>query len=132
MSDFKNILDTLLRIQGKILSYPSAKRAYKKGEGNVSLLKVVGPGEQEFLLKAQNGRIQYAEGWENPKHILLTSQDTFLNIFKGLETVREAISKGHFAIKDAETKEIDLVEEENWSKAFSNLRDTIRKVVPFG
>jgi len=119
-------------LQEKFFSNPSAKRVYKEGEGNVSLLRIVGSGGQDFLLKAQGGRIKYAEEGDTPKHIFRTSEDTFLNILSGEETIREAITKGHFTIEDAETKEIDLVEMEKWSDTFSRLRGLIRKVIPFG
>jgi len=132
MTYLENILNKLMSLQKKFLSNPSAKRVYKEGEGNVSLLRIVGSGGQDFLLKAKDGGIEYAEEGDVPKHIFRTSEDTFLNVLSGEETIRKAITRGHFTIEDAETKEIDLVEMEKWSDTFSRLRGLIRKVVPFG
>jgi hypothetical protein len=72
-------------------------------------------------------RIMYADGNESAKHIFTCSIDTFLSILSGEESLREAITKKHFAIENAETGEIDLVELEKWSRTFERLRYLLKK-----
>jgi len=128
-SYLKGLLDKLLSLQKKFLSNPSGKMAYKEGKGNVGYLRITGSGGDDFLLKAENRGIKYADEGEEPDHIFTTSEDTFLNILSGEEGIREAVTKGHFTIEDAETQEIDVVEMEKWSKTFNRLRGLIRKVM---
>jgi len=122
----REIIDKLLSLQARF--YSEAKEYYAMGEGKVSLLRVVGVDGETVLLKCQDGRIQYAQGNEAPVHIFRTTCDTFLDVISGDEDLREAMTKGHFLIENAQTGTVDLVELEKWSKAFSRLRGIITRV----
>lgn len=126
--DYKDIIDRFLRLQDRL--YPEAEEYFKMGEGRVSLLRIRGLDGGSILLKCENKRIKYAQGNETPVHIFTCSPDTFLNILTpGVGTLREAITKNHFMIEDVSTGNIDLVEAQKWSVAFSRLKGLIRKYV---
>jgi len=123
----REIIDKFLSLQSRF--YPEAEEYFSMGEGNVSLLRVVGVDGESVLLKCEGSRIEYAQGNETPIHILRCTCDTFLNVLSGDEDLREAITKGHFLIESASTGSIDLVEAEKWSRAFERLKGLIRKYV---
>ena len=127
MGFVKDIIDKLLNLQSRF--YPDVAEYYRLGEGKVSLLRVVGVDGETVLLKCSQGRIEYAQGNETPNHIFRMSTDTFLNIICGEEDLREAITKGHFTIEDANTGSIDLIELERWAKAFDRLKRLVIRYV---
>ena len=123
----REILDKLLHIQSRF--YPEVQEYYKQGEGRVSLLRVVGVDGETVLLKVDQGRLQYAQGDEDPEHIFRCTSDTFLNVLSGDESLREAITKDHFLIESAKTGSVDLVECQKWAKAFSHMKGLLRKYI---
>ena len=127
MGYIKRIIDKLLSMQEKL--YPEARAYYAQGEGLVSLLRVVGIDGEALLLKCEGGRIRYASGDESPIHIFRVSEDTFLDILSGEETVRDAITLNHMTIENTRTGEIDLVEMQKGSRAVEELRGLRREVI---
>lgn len=127
MGYIKRILDKLLSMQEKI--YSEAKPYIVQGEGIVSLLRVVGLSGETLLLKCEGGRIRYASGEETPIHIFKVSEDTFLDILSGDESVRQAITLNHMTIENTKTGNIDLVEMQKWSRAFEELRGLLREII---
>ena len=122
----KKLIDKIFAIQDKL--YPDVWPYLRQGKGKVGLLRVIGEGGDSILLKCDGSKLAYAEGNEEVAHIFTTSIDTFLSILSGEESLREAITKRHFAIERAQSGEIDLVEVERWSRTFQRLRYLLRKV----
>ena len=122
----KRVIQRILDIQDRF--YPDVWPYLRQGKGNVALLRVLGEGGDNVLLKCDGSRLLYATGDEGARHIFTCTIDTFLSILSGEETLREAITKRHFAIEDAKSGEIDLVEVEKWSRGFSRLRYLLKKI----
>jgi len=122
----KRLIDKLISLQDRF--YSDIWPYLRQGKGNVALLRVVGEGGDNVLLKCNGEKITYAEGNEKVKHILTCSIDTFLRILANEETVREAVTKRHFVIENAETNEIDLVELQKWASTFERMRHLLKKV----
>jgi len=127
MGYIKRILDKVLSMQERF--YPEAKPYIMQGEGLVSLLRVVGLDGETLLLKCEGGRIRYASGDENPIHIFKVSEDTFLDILSGDESLRQAITLNHMTIENTRTGQIDLVEMQKWSRAFEELRGLLKVMI---
>lgn len=123
----KKIIDKLLKLQNRF--YPEVKEYYTIGKGKISLLRVIGVDGESVLLKCNGSRIEYARGDETPEHIFRCTTDTFLDIISGEETLREAITKGHFSIENSKTGTIDLVEMQRWASAFERLKGIVRRYV---
>jgi len=122
----KRLVDKLISLQDRF--YPDIWPYLRQGKGNVAFLRVVGEGGDNVLLKCNGEKIMYAEGNEKVKHIFTTHIDTFLKILAGEETLREAVTKRHFVIENAETNEIDVVELEKWARTFERMRYLLKKV----
>ena len=125
MGYVREIIDKILHLQSRF--YPEVEEYFLMGAGNVSLLRVVGIDGESVLLKCDGSRITYAQGDESPKHILRCTSDTFLSILSVDETLREAVTKGHFIIESASNGNIELVECEKWARAFGNFQGILRK-----
>ncbi|MFQ6076813.1 MAG: hypothetical protein ACE5Z5_11910 [Candidatus Bathyarchaeia archaeon] len=122
----KHLIDKILSMQERF--YPDVWPYLRQGKGNVALLRVLGEKGDNVLLKCDGSRLMYARGDEGAKHVFTCTIDTFLSILSGEETMREAITKRHFAIEDAASGEIDLVEVEKFSKGFERLRYLLKKL----
>lgn len=122
----KHLIDKILSMQERF--YPDVWPYLRQGKGNVALLRVLGEKGDNVLLKCDGSRLMYASGDEGAKHVFTCTIDTFLSILSGEETMREAITKRHFAIEDAASGEIDLVEVEKFSKGFERLRYLLKKL----
>jgi len=109
--------------------YPDVWPYLHQGRGNVALLRVIGEKGDTLMLKCNGSKLMYADGNEKVKHIFTCTVDTFLNLLSGEETMREAVTKRHFAIEDAESGEIDIVEIEKFSRAFERLRYLLKKIL---
>ena len=123
--DYKDIIDHIIRIQERF--YPEVQEYYKMGEGRVSIFRLEGIGGGTLYLKCENNRIKYAKDTETPFHIFTCTPDTFLNIWLGIETMRQAITMNHFMIEATSTGDVDAVEVQKWSRAFETSRGVIRK-----
>jgi len=132
MGRYRRIIDKLLALQKLFyLSDRTAEQWMKEGEGNVALLQIVGVSGESLLLKYEHGRLDYARGDESPKHVFVTSEDTFLDLVVDptAENLRSKITKGHFAIRDASTGEINLVEVQKWVRGFQMLGRVVKHVL---
>lgn len=127
LGQYTDIMNRLLSIQDRF--YPDVQEYFTIGEGKVSLLKVVGIDGESMLLKVKGNRIVYASENDVPIDVFRCTSDTFLNILAGDESLREAITKGHFLIESARTGNVDLVECQKWSKAFERLGNVVKKFV---
>jgi putative sterol carrier protein len=123
MGHANNIISKLLNVQDKFID--DAQEYIESGKDKVSMLKIVGIDDEVILLKVQNQRIVRASEEDNPTEIFKCTIDTFLDVVSGDIQLREAITKGHFTIENATTRQIDLVECEKWSKAFEKLHSLV-------
>ncbi len=127
MGNVKKIVDKLLQLQDRF--YKEAEEFYQEGKGRVSMLKVVGIDGETLKLKCDGQRIVYAEGNEEPVHVLKCTMDCFLDVVSGDLSLREAITKGNFVIETASDGNINLIECEKWAKSFRAMSAIVAKVV---
>lgn len=90
-------------------------------------------GEVKQVLKIPYEGYLYDLVTEDGKFITgvgnISVHNTFLDIISGEETLREAITKGHFSIENSKTGTIDLVEMQRWASAFERLKGIVRRYV---
>lgn len=115
------IVKKLIRYQDTLMDEPEAKVRAREGDGRVTLLRVTGENGADLLLKAEDGRVGYADERQPKDHIIKCSEDTFLNLLTREMSMREAIARNHLVIEDARDGRINLAEMKKWGDAFNNL-----------
>ena len=124
MGYIKNLVDKIIVLQDKFR--PDLEEYYQEAQSRTALLRVVGMDGETLLLKAEGGRIKYADPNDRPVHIFRCSSDTFLDLLADETTVRKEATLGHFTIEDAVSGQINLVEIEKWAKAFERMRGLLK------
>lgn len=128
LGDYKEIIDLVIRLQDKFTT--DLEEYMQEGEGRIALLRVIGSGGENILLKEEGGRIKYALESDKPVHIFKCSEDTFLDILDNKTTVRQEWNLGHFTIEDAKSGEVNMTEIFKWSRAFDRMKGLLKEVRP--
>lgn len=125
----KKLMEKLVRLQFEMMDDEDKLRdAISKGSGNVCVLRVKGTGGEIIKMKAEEGKIMFADDGERHVHMISMSEDTFIDILTGEMTLRYAYSSGYVTFRGEDW----LVHASRWAQAFDEMGHLTERLVGWG
>jgi len=102
--------------------------ALNQGSGNVCILRVKGEKGEVIKMKADDGKVMFADDADDYIHIITMSEDTFIDILSGERTLRDAYARGYVQFRGEDW----LVHAQKWAQAFDEMGYMLEQYVGFG